>query len=256
MNKSTLTLVIAALALVLGLVSLIGGEGALGVTNFDSMYLSEDLKVGNGTPSVTLNGEDAYVEGTFEVDGAARLDGAVTLPTGDVSAGEIADVVRYVPIPLGSFIDCQTDAGALIGFDTTADALADFVNNATDGTGFVLRFDDTGATEDQASEVCSQLTVPAAFVSGGAFRIRALKDAHTGATEVLNCAVSVNGAALEAAGTTTTTASATTSYACTPTIAALAANDSLSFYLSITSDSTMNDIVDVASVAFFYTASQ
>lgn len=31
--------------------------------------LSGNLKVGNGTPGVTLNGEDAYVEGTFELDG-------------------------------------------------------------------------------------------------------------------------------------------------------------------------------------------
>lgn len=221
-----------------------------------------NLKVGNGANSVTMDGEDAYVEGTFEVDGAANIAGILTLGsdpvlgTGAASAGEVADVVRYVNLPLGTFIDCQTDAGALLGFDTTADTLADYVNSATDGTGFVLRFDDTGSSEDQSSEVCTQLTVPADYVSGGAFRIRALKDAHTAATEVLNCAVSVNGAALEAAGTTTTSASATTSYACTPTIAALAANDSLSFYLSITSDSTMNDLVDIASVAFFYTATQ
>lgn len=38
--------------------------------------LTGNLKVGNGTPGVTLNGEDAYVEGTFEVDGAQQFDGA------------------------------------------------------------------------------------------------------------------------------------------------------------------------------------
>lgn len=42
----------------------------------------KNLKVGNGTPTVTLNGEDMYVEGTFEVDGAARFDGAVTMASG------------------------------------------------------------------------------------------------------------------------------------------------------------------------------
>lgn len=225
-------------------------------TFVNQLNLSDDLKIGNGTPGVTLDGEDAYIEGTLEVDGAATFDGAVTLPSGDVSASEIANVVRYVPIPLMSFIECDTDAGALIGFDTTADALPDFVNSATDGTGFVLRFDDTGSSEDQSTSVCAQVLVPADYASGGAFEIRALKDAHTAATEVLNCAVSVNGAALQAAGTTTTSASASTAYACTPTIASLAANDSLSFHLYITSDSTMNDIVDIAAVAFFYTATQ
>jgi hypothetical protein len=39
--------------------------------------LTGNLKVGNGTPSVTQNGEDAYIEGTFEADGAAEFDGAV-----------------------------------------------------------------------------------------------------------------------------------------------------------------------------------
>jgi hypothetical protein len=44
------------------------------------MYVitGEGVKVGNGTPTTTMNGEDAYVEGTFEVDGAARFDGAIT----------------------------------------------------------------------------------------------------------------------------------------------------------------------------------
>jgi parallel beta-helix repeat protein len=41
--------------------------------------LTGNLKVGNGTPDVTLNGEDAYVEGTFEVDGTARFDGILTV---------------------------------------------------------------------------------------------------------------------------------------------------------------------------------
>lgn len=36
-----------------------------------------NLQVGGGTPGVTLNGQDAYVTGTFEVDGAAQFDGAV-----------------------------------------------------------------------------------------------------------------------------------------------------------------------------------
>lgn len=37
-----------------------------------------NFKVGNGVPGVALGGEDAYVEGTFEVDGAAQFDGAVS----------------------------------------------------------------------------------------------------------------------------------------------------------------------------------
>lgn len=37
------------------------------------------IKVGDGTPTVTQDGEDAYIEGTLEVDGAVRLDSTLTL---------------------------------------------------------------------------------------------------------------------------------------------------------------------------------
>jgi hypothetical protein len=57
-----------------------------------SMALEIDtgnLAVGNGTPSTTLDGEDAYIEGTLEVDGALNFDGnadiAGTLTVGGVT---------------------------------------------------------------------------------------------------------------------------------------------------------------------------
>lgn len=212
------------------------------------------------TPAVVINARGTAAPLSVQLNGTevASIDrtGALAAASGSISAGEIANVTRYVNIPLNGFVECQTDAGALIGFDTTADALPDFVNSATDGTGFTLRFDDTGSSEDQSSEVCSQLLVPATYASGGAFQIRALKDAHTGATEIINCGVSVNGAALQTAGTVTTSTASSTAYTCTPTISSLAADDSLAFYLSITSSGTMNDIVDIAAVAFSFVATQ
>lgn len=351
MNRATIAIVIAIVALGAALLPLALGGGELGVTNFDSMYLSEDLKVGNGTPSVTLNGEDAFVEGTFEVDGATRFDGAVAinggltgavandlnggaltmdadgdtilraqvddlttlvlgaatgtmqvstgsfrvgngantvsldgedayvegtfevdgtsnfggvatfvgdpvLGTGGASAGEVADVVRYVPIPLRSWVDCQTDAGADLSFGSGADALADFINSATDGTGFTIQFDDSGGAEDQGSEICSQVTVPGDYASGGAIIVRALKDAHTaGNTELLTCGASINGAALGVAATTAIGVAATAAYTCTPA-GTFAAGDSASLYLSITSGGTMDDTVEIASSVFAYTATQ
>lgn len=230
-------------------------------TFVNQLNLSDDLAIGNGTPGVTLDGEDAYIEGTLEVDGAAQFDGVATfvgdpvLGTNAVSAAEIDNVTRYINFPLMDFIECDTDAGALIGFDTTADALPDFVNSATDGTGFVLRFDATGSSEDQNTSICAQTTVPADYASGGAFRVRYVKSASTAATEVVNCAVSVNGGALEAAGTLTTSSTGGTGI-CTPTIASLAANAALAFHLYITSDTTMNEAVDLSAVAFSYTATQ
>ncbi|MBI4426519.1 MAG: hypothetical protein HY567_02990, partial [Candidatus Kerfeldbacteria bacterium] len=184
--------------------------------------------------------------------------GAVTtteILDGTVAAGDIADVVRTISLPLYSFIECDTNAGTQIPFADGTNALPHFLNSATDGTGFVMRFDDTAATEDQGTEVCNNFTVPADYASGGEFRFRALKDAHAGATEVLTSAVSINGAALGATGSVTTSASASTTYTNTPT-GTYAANDSVSMYLAITSGTTMDDIVDIASAEFAYTATQ
>lgn len=50
---------------------------SLGTTHITDLVLTEDLQIGDGTPDVTLSGEDAYIEGTLEVDGATRLDGAI-----------------------------------------------------------------------------------------------------------------------------------------------------------------------------------
>lgn len=41
----------------------------------DFEIVTGNLAVGNGTPDVTLDGEDAYINGTLEVDGASRFDG-------------------------------------------------------------------------------------------------------------------------------------------------------------------------------------
>jgi len=53
--------------------------------------LGGNFKVGNGTPDVTQDGEDAYIEGTLEVDGAARFDGAVTAASLTVTAALTAN---------------------------------------------------------------------------------------------------------------------------------------------------------------------
>lgn len=49
-----------------------------------------NLVVGNGTPGTTLNGEDAYIEGTLEVDNAAQFDTSVKINSGTAIAGHIS----------------------------------------------------------------------------------------------------------------------------------------------------------------------
>ena len=223
-------------------------SNAIGILLVIALVLSGSLAVPAELAPLALGG------GTTNFT-SISVSGTTSLGTGEIDATEIADAARAINFPLLTFIECTTNAGTLIGFDTTADALPDYVNSSTDGTGFVLRYDDTGSTEDTAF-ICNNFLVPPDYASGGHFRIRALKDAHTAAAEVVNCGVSVNGAALQAVGIVTTTVAASTAYTCTPTIAALVVNDSVSFHLNVTSDSTINDQVDIAAVEFVYTATQ
>jgi len=44
-----------------------------------------NLKIGNGTPGVTLNGEDFYCEGTSEFDNSLRVDSNVDINAADAS---------------------------------------------------------------------------------------------------------------------------------------------------------------------------
>lgn len=72
----------------------IGSADVTGITLTTSAsnlvnVLTGNLKVGDGTPTVTLDGEDAYVEGTLEVDGAARFDGSVVISAGALSDSSV-----------------------------------------------------------------------------------------------------------------------------------------------------------------------
>jgi hypothetical protein len=113
-----------------------------------------NLKVGNGTSDDTLNGEDAYIEGTFEVDGAANFDGAVdidgnlTSATGAVTVADTLDVSGNVSSGTGAF--------------TVADTI-NVTGNATFDADLIV--DDTFNIDDTAySSVGAQTLDPTASV--------------------------------------------------------------------------------------------
>ena len=103
-----------------------------------------NLKVGNGTPTVSLNGEDTYLEGTLEVDGAVRFDNATltlrgvayTLPAADGGASTYlqtsgAGVLSWAAGTSGTLDDAY-NAGITIIADAGAVAIT---NNAADNNG-------------------------------------------------------------------------------------------------------------------------
>jgi cytoskeletal protein CcmA (bactofilin family) len=115
-----------------------------------------NLKIGDGTADVTLDGEDLYVEGTLEVDGASRLDsnldinlnaqgGAVTLDKtvttadGDSITENDFTITRTLTKPgTGS---SATWAGAVLKVENAANA----------GTGGTLTDNTVGLIVSQAN---------------------------------------------------------------------------------------------------------
>lgn len=65
----------------------------LGAASGTFSTLTGNFKVGNGSPSVTQNGEDAYVEGQFEVDGEGQFDGGID-SNGIIDQDGAADAVQ------------------------------------------------------------------------------------------------------------------------------------------------------------------
>lgn len=216
--------------------------------------------VATGVPVMIIQGQGASNQLEIRNAGATPVasfgpDGSPAFIAASIDSTEIANQSRSVTLGLMTWIDCTTDAGAALNFSSGADAFPDFINSATDGLGFTLTFDDTGASEDTV-RICASITVPPDYASGGALIARVTKDAESAATEVLNCAGSINGAALGAAGTVTLTGTASAAYTCTPTLTSLAAGDSVALTAYITSATTMDDTINVHAVQFQYTAVQ
>jgi fibronectin-binding autotransporter adhesin len=102
-----------------------------GATSGLANVLSGNLKVGNGTPTVTLNGEDVYIEGTFEVDGTSRFDSALTVSSGGAS----------ISGGLNNNTGGITNAGAISGATTvvTSSTITLGALGATDNTSIICR---------------------------------------------------------------------------------------------------------------------
>jgi len=91
--------------------------------------LTGNLKVGDGDPDGTLNGEDVYVEGFLEVDGAVDLDSTLDVASTLAVAGNISDGDSAVTFADNVLIDGATDVIQMTvqGNDTQTSATELFV---------------------------------------------------------------------------------------------------------------------------------
>ena len=70
-----------------------------------------NLRVGDGSPGVTMDGEDAYINGTLEVDGAVQLDAALVV-NGAVTADTVTSLAGQDEVRVAAFSFYDVDVAA------------------------------------------------------------------------------------------------------------------------------------------------
>lgn len=199
-------------------------------TFVNQLNLSDDLKVGDGTPGVTLNGEDVYIEGTLEVDGASNLAGAITFGSGGLTLGGVvtnAEDLEHIGLMthLTTAFTYTASAGgtvtlATIGageewlvhevllevttnFDATGDDAVLTIGDGNDPDGFCVLADaelqaaDTEGTGWSAGWQCQVAATRGVYQDGtGGFMY------DEGSTETIDAVISASGNDLSAGAAT------------------------------------------------------
>jgi hypothetical protein len=71
--------------------------------------LTGNLKVGDGSPGQTINGEDVYINGLLEVDGVIYSDGGILL--GTTNQVQFGDTGTYINQGADGYLDMTADTG-------------------------------------------------------------------------------------------------------------------------------------------------
>jgi hypothetical protein len=113
----------------------VAADGAFGVA-------TGNLRVGSGTPSLTLNGEDAYVAGTLEADGSARFDAGAMVAGGnlEISNGLFLPMFDDLTINDGDWLTSTTVT--IYALDTSSEVTMTLGACAYDGQQLELIGDD------------------------------------------------------------------------------------------------------------------
>lgn len=225
----------------------------VGATTWDGSWTTiTDLWVGlsSDTPTNTLADNSAYVKGDIEVDGTIYADGGITDTTGGVTAGEIANVVRYYQLPLMSF----THNGSADITSSTAPGLEvdDLISNIVWADG-------------ETTPVQTTFRIPDDYASGGAFRVLATESDSTTPNQVdFDVYINTDGSAADSAatnqtpvalaGTTSTPDEITLSVA--TDFASLVAGNWVTLRMWRDNTATGTGDLEVKGVAFYYTATQ
>jgi hypothetical protein len=231
-------------------------DSATGATNAINA-----INAGNAGNAGTVDGKNAsdFLASDATAGGdLSGLFGDLQLGANSAGPGEIADVQRSVVIPITSLINCQDDPGAYLTFGgvDNADNHANLDLPGQDGSSPSIRFDADASQPDEDFEICTTFAIPADYASGGAFRVTGFRGLAATAEEDLTCGATVNQA-FAGSGSTPLTSGNVNGTSCTPVFSqALTPGASFQFFLSVTSPTTMDSLVSLASVEFVYTATQ
>jgi hypothetical protein len=106
----------------------------LGATTGYFSILTGNFRVGNGSPTTSQDGEDAYIESGLEVDGTARFDGAIDANSTADIAGNITSATGAITITDNVLIDGAADAEQLVIQGNATQTNNPFVVEQSDGT--------------------------------------------------------------------------------------------------------------------------
>ncbi len=242
--------IILAVAIILVAVTVIAATTwDMSWPRFDQLWVGDT----DDTPGNTLSTNSAYIKGDLELDGMLYADGGVSDTTGGVTATEIADVVRYVQLPLGSFV---TETGGAYTPVTSSTAPGMEVDDLIPN----IVWADGETTPAQIS-----FMIPSDYSSGGAFYVLATESDSTTPNQIdfsiynnkdatAADAAATNQTPVALAGTTSTPDLVTLTPA--TDIASVVANEviTLDIWRDNTADGTGD--LEVKAVVFFYTATQ
>ena len=130
--------------------------------------LTGNLRVGNGTPTVTQDGEDVYVEGTFETDGLVSFSGVISQPIGVENFGNGKSILSQV-------ITFTAAAGGSGTLATITDGEIWFVHSV-----FIRTTTDFDATGDDATFTIGDGNVAAGFIDAADANLQAAFTEDTG----------------------------------------------------------------------------
>lgn len=247
-------------------------QGLINLHDRDATDDDDNARIGVNCTTVTSGAENCDLNFSQQRAGVSTLvatfsgagtgDAALVLPTGSIGSaeivdgaltpGDIADVVRSINLPNFAWVPCALETGGIWDASGT-DAEPDLTNTPTGAT--AISYDATAGSVDTGT-ICTSLTVPADYASGGAFRARLTQGAATVTNiETFSCAISVDGATLGAANAGNNVNQTAVQTVTSTPAGTWAAGASIQVVCS-QGNASADDQVNFHSIEAFYTATQ